>query len=37
METRLAIAGLDPAIHLLKATYSFWMDARVKAAHDNSE
>jgi hypothetical protein len=28
------IAGLDPAIHHLKTSLEFWMDARVKPAHD---
>jgi len=33
METRLVIAGLDPAIHRLSEK----MDARIKSAHDNSK
>jgi hypothetical protein len=30
----VVIAGLDPAIHRLGSMISFWMDARVKPAHD---
>jgi hypothetical protein len=30
----IVIAGLDPAIHLLRKTLSKRMDARVKPAHD---
>jgi hypothetical protein len=30
------IAGLDPAIHLLRKNLSKRMDARVKPAHDES-
>ena len=30
----LVIAGLDPAIHLQKNSFSKTMDARVKPAHD---
>jgi hypothetical protein len=31
------IAGLDPAIHLLRNTLAKWMDARVKPGHDASK
>jgi hypothetical protein len=30
----LVIAGLDPAIHLLRKTISQLMDARIKSGHD---
>jgi hypothetical protein len=33
-QSRPVIAGLDPAIHLLRKTLSKMMDARVKPAHD---
>ncbi|MDI3469313.1 MAG: hypothetical protein OJF62_001376 [Pseudolabrys sp.] len=36
METKLVMAGLDPAIHRLEET-RLPMDARVKPAHDDSE
>jgi hypothetical protein len=32
---KVVIAGLDPAIHHVKRLSDFWMDARVKPAHDN--
>jgi hypothetical protein len=32
---KVVIAGLDPAIHDVKRLSDFWMDARVKPAHDN--
>jgi hypothetical protein len=33
----IVIAGLDPAIHRSKGIFTFWMDARVKPAHDGLE
>ncbi len=30
----VVIAGLDPAIHRSRFMIPFWMDARVKPAHD---
>jgi hypothetical protein len=33
-ELGLVIAGLDPAIHRIELSQCFWMDARVKPAHD---
>ena len=33
----VVIAGLDPAIHRSKGIFTFWMDARVKPAHDGLE
>jgi hypothetical protein len=32
--TKVVIAGLDPAIHLLQRFFQRMMDARVKPAHD---
>jgi hypothetical protein len=32
---KVIIAGLDPAIRHVKWLSEFWMDARVKPAHDN--
>jgi hypothetical protein len=37
MKRRLLIAGLDPAIYRSSNDFFFWMDARVKPAHDDSE
>jgi hypothetical protein len=34
MTLSFVIAGLDPAIHHLKTSRCFSMDARVKPAHD---
>jgi len=28
------MAGLDPAIHLLRKVFRKWMDARIKPAYD---
>jgi hypothetical protein len=34
MTLSFVIAGLDPAIHHLKTSLVFSMDARIKSAHD---
>jgi hypothetical protein len=34
-ETELVMAGLVPAIHVFLLDAKTWMDARLKAGHDN--